>query len=171
MPICDDIAKKLDYLNHQLSDEECRRFVQHIDSCADCRLEIESLHSVVQALGRLPKQAAPQSLRRRAESLLTDRNVTSIQRNDVRFLRGWGAFAATCLVVVSAATAVFSLALSALGQRLASGIGFKGIATLSGEPEISIFVSTIAVIAVVSIPSVVESLYILFVTPWLTGES
>jgi len=62
MPICDDEARKLDYLAGALGDAEREAFAAHLAVCPACREEVAALRAVMTGLGGLPRSAPPAAL-------------------------------------------------------------------------------------------------------------
>ncbi|MBN2169827.1 MAG: zf-HC2 domain-containing protein [Candidatus Krumholzibacteriota bacterium] len=103
MPICDDEARKLDYLAGDLDAAEREAFEEHLAACPACREEMAALRALLAGLRSLPRSAPPASLVAATKARLR-RRAASAPR-------------AAWLWPVAAAAVMLALALAMLGSR------------------------------------------------------
>src|SRR3954453_15642323 len=73
------------YCHGELSNEESKRFAEHIISCAKCRAKFEEVKLGVKLAEQLPQLSAPDDLWRQLEPLLT----RQVERQPARVASGW----------------------------------------------------------------------------------
>lgn len=70
-PECSSVFARLsEYLDGELSPEECARFEQHIAACAPCVEFVESLRKSIEAAHRFHSPAAPEHVPAEVEERL-----------------------------------------------------------------------------------------------------
>lgn len=77
---CREIREQLSaYLDGELSAEEAGTIRDHVESCAECGQELESLRRTVQAVAGLPSVGAPADLK---EKILTDLDMETGEKSE-----------------------------------------------------------------------------------------
>ncbi|MFH1679580.1 MAG: zf-HC2 domain-containing protein [Candidatus Eisenbacteria bacterium] len=144
MTICNDEARKLDYLDGVLSAEERASFERHLRECPACRGEIEGLAAAVRAVRALPREGVPADLARSVRGAMPTAESESVILRGRRARWGYGRIAAG----VAAASALLASA-AALGGLPGGAMHHPAVA------------GALAV-ALVLIPTLVESVHALF---------
>lgn len=80
-PECMDIFARLsEYLDGELSPEECAHFEKHIEGCAPCVEFVNSLKKSIQAAHGFHSPAAPEHIAPEAESRLKEAWAAALAR-------------------------------------------------------------------------------------------
>ncbi|HKP81657.1 MAG TPA: FecR domain-containing protein [Pyrinomonadaceae bacterium] len=123
------------YCHGELSNEESKRFAEHIISCAKCRAKFEEVKLGVKLAERLPQLSAPDYLWRDLEPLLAQQTPASnTVVNSVSLPWQLKAAAAVVLLFLSGLTAF--LVYNSRTPQIASGKPSWHVTRLGGAPRI-----------------------------------
>ena len=88
------------YCHGELSNEDSKRFAEHIISCVKCRTKFEEVKLGIKLAEQLPKLSAPDHLWSELEPLLGDQTKISWSRSSA--FRSWRLAAAAALLLIAA---------------------------------------------------------------------
>lgn len=99
---CRDIRNDLSaYLDDELSPERRERVSAHLESCADCRAELETLRRTVEMVSELPRANAPETLHDRVMGEIRSGAAPAAEEAPrVSAARHWWPVAAAILIAV-----------------------------------------------------------------------
>ncbi len=71
---CSDFCKKLsDYLDRELSENECRLIEEHLEQCPPCAIIFQGLERTVSLCGKAVSDEIPEDVKKRLLSFLRNR--------------------------------------------------------------------------------------------------
>ena len=126
------------YCHGELSNEESKRFAEHIISCVKCRTKFEEVKLGIKFAEQLPQLSAPDYLWRDLEPLLAQQTAATSAINSVSWSWQLKAAAAVVLLLLSGLTAllVYNARKPARGHEVASAKSFWRVTRLDGAPRI-----------------------------------
>src|SRR2546423_11532796 len=89
------------YCHGELSNEDSRRFAEHIISCAECRTKFEEVKLGIKLAKQLPQLSAPEHLWRELEPLLAKKPETVVATKPIFWTWRVQIAAAATLVLIA----------------------------------------------------------------------
>jgi anti-sigma factor RsiW len=134
---CNEIQARLsEYLDGALRAEEAVALEEHMAQCAACKRELEALRRTVQAVGELPRCAAPAGFRDKVVQRIRAESAVEARPRVVYFWPRLAAVAAMLLVVVGVTLLLERGALTARARPSTQGLAMD-VAKTVGEGDLA----------------------------------
>jgi len=131
---CNEIQARLsEYLDGALGAEEAAALEGHVAQCAACKGELEALRRTVQAVGELPRCAAPAGFRDKVVQRIRAESAVEARPRIVYLWPRLAAVAAMLLVVVGVTLLLERGALTARARPSTEGLAMDVSKTAAGE--------------------------------------